>query len=366
MAQSVSIKTMEVKRDEFSVTRIFEETSTGELEENEVLLKTDRFALTANNISYCVSGDMLGYWQFFPTEEGWGRVPVMAYGEVLASAHPAIEVGERVWGFFPMSSHLKILAGKVSNGQFVDVSPHRAELAPVYSQFQRAAANPIYQAEREDQDCLLRGLFLTAWLCEDFMADNDCYGADTFLITSASSKTSIALAFAVQHRGEKQTVGITSPGNVSFCESLGCYDRVVVYDDLQSHDANQRAVLVDMSGSAAVISGLHHHYGDNLRYSCLIGVTHYEEMGSTEGLPGAIPEFFFAPSQAQKRAADWGAGEMEMRIGAAFVAFREFCDNWLVVERSYGAQAITQCFAQTLTGKIPPSKGCILSMWNAP
>ena len=365
MTSEIEATTMEVKRNDFAKTRIVTETISTTLAENEVLLKTDRFALTANNISYCVSGDLLGYWQFFPADEGWGRVPVMGYGEVVASAHPSISVGERVWGFFPMSSHLKILAGWVSEGQFVDVSEHRAELAPVYSQFQRAAANPIYSEHREDQDSLLRGLFLTSWLCEDFMYDNDCFGAEAFLITSASSKTSIALAFAVQRRGEKQAVGITSQGNVAFCEGLGCYDRVVTYDDIQRHDASQRVVLVDMAGSAEVISALHNDYGDNLRYSCMVGVTHYDEMGSTEGLPGATPEFFFAPSQAQKRASEWGGGEMEKRIGAAFVAFREFCDRWLQVKREYGAQAVVRGFENTLAGKVKPSDGCILSMWDS-
>lgn len=366
MTNIAECKTMEVKRDDFSVTRIVSQSFDKELQENEVLLKVDRFALTANNISYCVSGDMLGYWQFFPTEEGWGRVPVMGYGEVLVSANPSILVGERVWGFFPMSSHLKVLAGRVSEGKFVDVSPHRAQLAPVYAQFQRAAENPIYQIEREDQDSLLRGLFLTAWLCEDFMFDNDTYGADAYLITSASSKTSIALAFAVQHRAETQTVGITSAGNIEFCRSLGCYDRVVEYDDLKSHDAKEKVVLVDMAGNARVISRLHHLYRDNMRYSCMIGATHYSEMGPTEGLPGATPEFFFAPSQAQKRSEDWGGGEMEMRVGAAFVAFREFCDSWLEVERACGADVMTECFAQTLAGNIKPNQGRILSMWGSP
>jgi len=364
MNSDLEMKTLEVKRDDFSVTRIFTENLDTTLAENEVLLRVNRFALTANNISYCVSGDLLGYWKFFPTEPGWGRAPAMGYGEVVSSAHPDIRVGEKVWGFFPMSSHLKILAGKLTEKQFVDVSPHRAELAPIYAQFQRAAANPVYQVEREDQDSLLRGLFLTSWLCEDFMDDNDSFGAEAYLITSASSKTSIALAFAVKRRGEKQTVGITSRGNTAFCQGLGCYDRVVVYDELQALDAGQPVVLVDMSGNASVISSLHNHYNDNLRYSCMIGATHYNDMGTTEGLPGAKPEFFFAPNQAQKRAADWGPGEMERRIGSSFVEFREYCDSWLQVEREYGPEAVSDCFQKTLAGGMRPDQGCILSMWE--
>ena len=42
---------------------------------DQVLLAVDRFALTANNITYALTGDMLGYWTFFPADDGWGRIP---------------------------------------------------------------------------------------------------------------------------------------------------------------------------------------------------------------------------------------------------------------------------------------------------
>ncbi len=357
--------TMEVRKDNWAETRFFTESVDPELQDNEVLLKNDRFALTANNISYAGSGDLLGYWGFFPAEEGWGRIPAMAYGEVIASRHPDIEVGERVWGFFPMGTHLKILAGKVRPDQFVDVSSHRAEYAPVYAQFTRAQANPVYDAAREDQDSLLRGLFMTAWLAEDFMDDNDMFGASGYLITSASSKTSIALGFAVKQRGKQHSIGLTSAGNKAFCESLGCYDKVVTYNQLSTLDANKAIVLVDMAGNSKVIAELHHHYSDNMKYSCRIGATHYEEMGSVDGLPGARPEFFFAPSQVQKRSAEMGSEQLIMNLGSAFVAFRQFCDGWLTVVRGQGPQAVSRSYQSVLAGGANPAEGQIVSMWDA-
>ena len=361
---AIEVATMEVKRDDWGVTRVVTDVISSALGDAEVLLKTDRFALTANNISYAVSGDLLGYWGFFPTESGWGRIPAMAYGEVLASAHPEITVGERVWGFFPMSTHLKIRAGNVNSVQFVDVSEHREEYAPIYSQYQRASGNPIYQADREDQDCLLRGLFLTSWLCEDYMTDNNTFDAEAYVITSASSKTSIALAFTVMERGEKQAIGITSARNAAFCEGLGCYSQVLTYESLETLDPGQGVVLVDMSGNAQLISQLHQLYGDNMRFSSMIGATHYQKMGSTEGLPGATPEFFFAPAQAQKRSAEWGPGEIEMRMGASFVGFREFCDSWLRIDRAYGPDDVCRVYQEVLSGESDPDLGHILSLWD--
>jgi len=357
-------QTLEVRKDNWSETRQLGETLDTALADNEVLLKVDRIALTANNISYAASGDALGYWGFFPAQDGWGRIPAMGWADVVASAHPDIPVGERVWGFFPFSTHLKILAGKVSKSQFHDVSPHRAEYAPMYAQFDRAAANPIYEPAREDQDSLVRGLFMTSWLVEDFMEVNNAFGGQACLITSASSKTSIALGHCVKQRGKLASIGITSPGNVAFCESLGCYDRVVTYDNFASLDRSQPVVMVDMAGSAGVLSDLHHHYADNMKYSCRVGATHYEEMGAVDNLPGATPEFFFAPGHVQSRSKELGASELMMQLGAAYVGFRQFCDNWMRVERSYGPAAFEQVYQQVLSGSADPASGQVISMWE--
>ena len=226
--------TLEVRKDNWAETRVLREPVPTELAENEVLLKIDRQALTSNNITYALAGDTLGYWAFFPTEEGWGRIPAMGWADVIESRHPEVEVGERLWGWYPFSTHLKILAGDIHATHIRDCSPHRAEYAPIYSQLDRASANPFYQPAREDQDSLLRGLYMTSWLVEDMLDVNDAYGAEGCLITSASSKTSIALAHCVKKRGKVLAVGLTSPGNVAFCESLGCYDKVVTYDDMAS------------------------------------------------------------------------------------------------------------------------------------
>ena len=363
MTDEITTSTFEVRKQNWRETRIVETASDPELAENEVLFRVDRIALTANNISYAATGDSLGYWGFFPAEEGWGRIPAMGWGEVITSAHPDVPVGERAWGWFPISTHLKILAGRVSAGRFCDISPHRAEYAPVYAQFDRASANPIYEEVREDQDSLLRGLFTTSWLVEDFLDVNDSFGGKVCLITSASSKTSIALAHCVKQRSALSGIGITSSGNIAFCEKLGCYDKVVAYDDVTSLDALLPVVAVDMAGSAKVLGDLHRHFGDNMRHSCRIGATHYEETGDVSDLPGAKPEFFFAPTHVTARSAEIGGAELMTRIGAAYVRFREFADTWLTVERNYGPEAVASVYQAVLTGKADPTTGQIISMW---
>lgn len=356
-------ETLEVRRDDWGQTRIVREEVAEDLGDSEVLLRVDRLALTSNNISYASAGDTLGYWGFFPTEAGWGRIPAMGWADVIASAHPQIDPGERVWGFFPLSTHLKILAEAAGKGQFRDASPHRAQYAEVYARFDRAAALPIYEPAREDHDSLLRGLFMTSWLVEDFLEVNGGFGAASCLVTSASSKTSIALASCLSRRGGLSAIGVTSPANVAFCESLGFYDSVISYDAIDELNGERPAVLVDMAGSAAVIGALHRRYGDNMRYSCRVGATHYEEMGSVEGLPGAAPEFFFAPSHVETRSAELGAATLMARLGEDYVAFRSDSDRWLEIVHSRGPQHAERTYQAVLAGGAPPQNGHIVSLW---
>jgi len=367
LTNPIDITTFEVQKDQWINTRVNTTSFDGNLGTNQVLFNIDRFALTANNISYCLAGDTLGYWQFFPADDGFGRVPAMGYADVAASNHPDIKVGDRYWGFYPMSNYLIAQAGNVTSSGFSDVVSYRQGLAPIYSRFDNTKANPLYEEAREDQDLLLRGLFLTSWLVDDFMFDNDYFEANAYVITCASSKTSIALAFTVQQRGDKKTIGMTSEKNVEFCQSLGCYDEVITYDQAQTLDKNEPIMIVDMAGNLSSMRDLHEHFQDNVKYSCSVGATHQANqkdfnVGNMNSFPGATPTFFFAPTQAQKRTEEWGPGEVQKRIGLSLKDFQQFSDQWMQINRGRGFDVIETTFAKVVQGGMSPHEGLILSV----
>ena len=100
--------TAELQRSDFVVRRddlTRAEVHTGEVPsagDGEALIRVDRFALTANNVTYGVAGDSIGYWQFFPASDGWGRIPVWGFGDVIDSHVEGLPAGERLYGYFPM------------------------------------------------------------------------------------------------------------------------------------------------------------------------------------------------------------------------------------------------------------------------
>ncbi len=334
------------------------------LADGQVLFRVDRFALTANNISYALAGDMLGYWNFFPAPDGWGRIPVMGFGDVIASNHADVAVGTRCFGFYPMSRYLVIEPNSASPASITDGAAHRAETAPVYRQYSPTTSDALHQPDHEDALMLMRGLFMTSFLADDFIADQ-ALGDQAVLISSASSKTSIALGHLVSTGGRARSVGLTSARNLEFVRKLGCYDEVVTYDQVGALDAARPTVYVDMAGSSTVRRAVHEHFGDQLKHSCTIGATHWEEQGGgDENLPGPTPEFFFAPGQVQKRAADWGPQELQRKLGDAWADFRTFSEGWLKVQRGYGPDDLARVYEDTLAGRTEPQDGHVLSLWD--
>ncbi|MCE2392219.1 MAG: DUF2855 family protein [Proteobacteria bacterium] len=340
----------------------FEEAPVPGIGDGQVLFRVDRFALTANNISYALTGEALGYWRFFPAPEGWGRLPVMGFGDVIASGHPDVEVGTRCFGFYPMSRYLRIEPGAAGPGGISDAAPHRAGLAPVYCQYQPTDGDALYRSEHEDALMLLRGLFLTSFLADDFVADSG-FGEEAVLISSASSKTSIALAYLVSASARARAVGLTSARNLEFVRGLGCYDAVETYERIDSLDAAAPSVYVDMAGNADVRRRVHRHFGERLKHSCIIGATHWDRTeGNGRGLPGPSPAFFFAPAQIQKRSSDWGPAELQRRLAQAWSGFRAFSEGWLQVRRGSGREAVRRVYEDALFGRTEPAHGHILSL----
>jgi hypothetical protein len=331
------------------------------LPDDALLIKIDRFAFTANNITYAVLGDQLKYWQLFPAPENFGNIPVWGFGDVIASGHPAIPEGERLFGYFPMATHLVIEAADVSKRSLRDAAAHRQGVAPVYNAYARVSGDPAYAGRNGDYQALLRPLFMLSFLVDDFLAENDDFGARTVLLSSASSKTAFGLAHMLHVRGRK-VIGLTSAGNVDFVSSLGCCDEVVTYDRIASLPSGAPIAFVDMAGNSALRAGLHRHFGDRMKCSVRVGLTHRATEPDEGELPGAKPRWFFAPDQIRKRAKEWGPGGIEQRFGAAWSGFAPLLERSLTVVESRGPDAVRQVFLDTLKGRIPPEQGHMLSL----
>jgi hypothetical protein len=340
----------------------FDDTDPPQPQPGQALLAVDTFGLSANNITYAMFGQAMSYWRFFPAEPGWGRVPVWGFAEVSDSLHDALPTGTRVYGYLPPSDFLLVTPEHVEQHGFVDASPHRAALPSAYNSYADVRADPSYDTDHEDEQMLLRPLFFTSYLLDDFLADGEFPADAAVVISSASSKTASALAFLLGRRGGREVIGLTSQRSADFTRDLGAYDHVAVYEEISSLPSSS-AIYVDICGDAGVREAVHGHYGEGLAHSAVVGATHHDKMGDVpDSLPGPRPAFFFAPDRLSKRSQDWGREGLEQRIADAWRPYVEWAPGWMEVLHGHGPEALQQAYLDLLDGRIDPAQAHVLSL----
>jgi hypothetical protein len=317
----------EVRRDDLRQTRFVDGDGGGNV-------RIDKFALTANNVTYGVMGDALDYWSFFPSGgEGWGRIPVWGIGTVL-------DTGHTIYGYFPMSSAVDLRLDE----KLFERSEHRSHLAATYNRY--LPMDP--STPQLDEMLILRPLFGTSFLLADFVGE----GEETVVLGSASSKTAYGLAFLLKRR----VVGLTSARNREFVESLGVYDRVLTYDDVDALVEEGPLVFVDMSGDAGVIGRVHE--SATVQRFVVVGATHWQETGGGFG----EGEFFFAPTHIETMGESLGQGELMRQMGEAWVALMGRVDGWMDIERAEGPEDLERIWRSLVDGDVDPRKGYVLSL----
>jgi hypothetical protein len=379
-----SNQVLEIRRSSIGEAEVHAE-PIGELADGQIRLRIDRFAVTANNVSYAGAGDLLGYWDFFPSADPttWGRVPAVGYAEIIESNNSELPVGGRYHGWFPMAETVVFTATATRDG-FRDDGAHRQAHAPIYRMFTRTDVDPFHDdaPDGEDRHALLRVLLLTGFLAEEFFADSGgdagdaagesgdavppFFGAEQVIVLSASSKTAIGFAQRAAKREGLAVVGLTSAANAEFVRSLGFYDSVVTYDDIDDAERGLSpvdSIVIDMAGNPNVLAAVHQYLGERVRYSMMIGKSHHDAVatGDSVALPGAAPQFFFAPTALNRLVEKWGAPEYRRRTTEATHEFIEASRDWMTIDERRGPDGPASAWASVFAGDVAPSVGVVAS-----
>lgn len=348
-----------IDRTNLRTARIVE-TSRSPLAAGAARLRIDLFSLTANNVTYAAMGTgPLGYWDFFPGPDGWGKVPCWGFATVAESRAEGVAVGDRFYGYYPVAETLDVVPTRVTPRGFTDGAPHRAAKAAVYNQYLNVTADPAYDAAFEPEQTLFRPLYATGWWAAD------CVGQaapQTVVVSSASAKTALALAHRLRRQGGVRVVGLTSPGNADYVRESGLYDETLTYDEAGGLPSDSPSVYVDFLGRQEIVAAAHQALGDSLKRSILIGVTDWADrvegdQPSRPTIPGPTPEFFFVPTYAAGRlqqSPDLGDA-MQQDLRDFYAASRAFVTPSLAT----GGQAILDSWARLASGEVSPREGLV-------
>ena len=360
------MKVLQTLKSDFSQTRLVSVPAPS-IEQNQIKLKIERFAFTANNITYAVAGDFLKYWSFFPAlnEDGsdasatWGQIPVWGFARVINSNANDIAEGDRFFGYFPPSEYCVMTPTSLQHQTFIDASTHRSHLPPTYNRYRKVTGD--VKPQEENEQSLLFPLFGTAHTIDDLCETKNWYEAEDALVLSASSKTSIGVAYAMRANSDSpNSIGLTSQKNKPVVEQLGLYDAVYSYDEIGQLDAQRPCCIIDMSGNKALLANLHRHYGENMRRTLSVGATHWSSLERNSDIIEERTEQFFAPSQFEEMAKRLGAQEFQAQlskfIGESCVKTRE----WLQCKELGSIDELNDVYPKICQGTMDSNLGIMV------
>ena len=335
--------------------------------DGEIKVRIDRFAFTANNITYAVLGERFKYWDFFPAAEGssnnWGIIPVWGFADVIESRTAEVPVGDRLFGYFPPADELIMMPANVSKDKFIECSQHRSHLSVSYNSYRRVFAEPNYDQSFDNEWMLLFVLHLTSFVIYDMLKRNDWFGAKQIIITSASSKTGTGLAYGLANDdAAPNVIALTSKRNYNIVESMRVYDDVFSYDTLNQVDAGTSTLIVDMSANAKMLGRLHDHLGENLKFTSNVGMTHWNERQQAKSINLGRSDVFFAPIQIQKLIKELGHYEFERRSMHYIMHSIVKSRDWLKVQELSGLNELANVYSGVCEGELTADKGLVVVM----
>ncbi len=341
---------------------VLEEVAPPVLTPGQALLKIEQFAVTSNNVTYAAIGEAFGYWDFFPASEGRGIVPVWGHATIIDAGDTGLTAGERIYGYLPMATHLVVEPVRVGDGGFTDGAAHRQARAAVYNQYRRLNADPGHVAGGEDVRSVFEPLFLTSFLIEAMFRREGWHGAKRLIVTSASSKTALALAHVARASSpDVERIGLTSARNIAFVERTGLYDRVLGYDEM-SELGSEAAVSVDFAGNGTTLAALHTAVGGGLKYSCLVGVTDWQHRGGFGALDvtGPKPILFFAPDHVATTIAELGPKGFGAAVADRWRAFAGDAATLIKIEPVAGLADAIPAWVTAVEGQTQPDAGVVV------
>lgn len=365
---------------------------------DEIRLRVDKIGLSANNLFYIQMGEapFLKFFSVYPLEEEHkhlANMPAWGLATVIESANSEIAAGEQFSGFLQMANVVQMKA-KRTKGGYTAYGDKRDKLNQAYNNFTQlrdTRASPLNgTGVKSDLAMIASPGALSGFILYELLLMSDFYNGDSVVLTSASSKLSMATALLLQEARKngaiRKIIGYTSDTNVDFVSGTGLYDDVLTFDQDLPSDGNLKHILIDVAGDASIYKGNQ----NRVIKALAVGGTHASAESSTFtafGPSGFLKmfidmvgpkatkrwakrrlkprlEMFFAPTVINELLAQWGQEELDKKSDAALQKFVDAAidGGWISVTRSEDVNAIQSAYQRVVSGGVPPSEAVIISL----
>ncbi|MFK7975439.1 MAG: DUF2855 family protein [Halioglobus sp.] len=408
MSQPIARTMIASVRDDITQTQVLHDELPA-LEPDEIRLQVDRVGLSANNLFYAQMGDapFLKFFSVYPLlddeHKHLANLPAWGVATIIESANAAFAVGEQYRGFLHIADVVQMKAKRTDIG-FRAYGALRDKLNPAYNDFKRidnTPQSPLLVAENSSSNnpnsvadfaLVASPGAVSGFILSELLKNNAFYGATSVVLTSASSKLSLATAMELQESVARKDIqnitAYTSSKNRDFVASTKLFSTVLTMDEPLPTTDQQQYVFIDVAGDADVFK----KNKSAIKKGLAVGGTHGDAEASTftafspSGflkmfIDMMAPDFlkrwasralrpklemFFAPTVVQELVSAYGQAEFDRKADTALANFATTAINndWVNVERAETEADIQAAYREVMSGAVSPATAVVLSLTN--
>jgi len=364
-----------------------------ELEEGCVLLRIDKFAFSQMALGYLMKGftrTFSAYHSFYEyPEEGMYRSGCWGSCTVLESLHPKVAVGTRLYGLVPPSRYQMQRVGG-----FIPANRRTGEVAKVelamegvpfnLRRFQEMeilydpnSADAIAQTDAqtecqvdeekailEDWNLVFREVYTMAfYMDENLLVDTGMI--NSVLVSCASSKTALALAYCLRMREMRCVVGLTSPEHLEFVKATELYHEVFTYDQADALPNDRTVVYMDFKCDGELRQAITLRMGTNLMYNMVLGPAVFQKRMKDQVFEKRAREVLFDESSWRERrrmVAEVTKTGRNEKLKYSFPAFVERMRKNLQLRHISGAEAFKSRYDSIYSNDVPPNEAYVCTL----
>ncbi|CAJ1335517.1 unnamed protein product [Effrenium voratum] len=279
-----------------------------ELDQGEVLLRVDKFAFSHMALGYLMKGftrTFGAYHNFYRCpEENLYRSACWGFATVMESTHPKVAVGTRLYGIMPparfqVQSVGGIIPGKKDEPSLVELTMEEVPFNLRRFQEMEVVSDGL-EPHLEDWIISTKEIYTMAYyMDEQLLVDTGMINC--VVISCASAKTALALAFCLRMRDMRYVFGLTSKEHLDFCRSTDLYHEVFSYEDVASLPNNHTVVYMDFKCDGELRQQITLRMGTNLMYNMVIGPAVFQKKAKDQLFEKRAREVLFDESSWRER-----------------------------------------------------------------
>merc|ERR1712217_1001029 len=223
-----------------------------------------------------------------------------------------------------------------------------------------ANSDPVF----DDWKMVAKEIYTMAfYMDENLLVDTGMI--NSVIISCASSKTALAIAYCLKMREMKYVFGLTSQTHLDFCKSTDLYDDVFTYDNVDSLPNNHTIVYMDIRCDGQLRQEITLRMGTNLMYNMVIGPAVFQRKVKDQVFEKRAREILFDEASwrdRRRQVAEVTKTGRNEKLKDSFPSFVERLKRHVKLKHLSGADAFVQMYDRVYSNSVSPTEAFVCSL----